>query len=113
MGISKTSVSKILIAHQCARPPPQPLPARGRGLEIYAALRSFASFFSTISRFNRDRWSMKRMPRSEEHTSELQSIMRISYAVFCLKEKTKLSYKLKKQSNVVTYVNSNIDSIST
>src|SRR3546814_6854584 len=29
------------------------------------------------------------MVRSEEHTSELQSLMRISYAVFCLKKKTK------------------------
>src|SRR3546814_4498646 len=29
------------------------------------------------------------MARSEEHTSELQSLMRISYAVFCLKKKTK------------------------
>src|SRR3546814_4979790 len=29
--------------------------------------------------------------RSEEHTSELQSLMRISYAVFCLKKKTQLS----------------------
>src|SRR3546814_9173614 len=29
----------------------------------------------------------KRMPRSEEHTSELQSLMRTSYAVFCLKKK--------------------------
>src|SRR3546814_3856728 len=28
-------------------------------------------------------------PRSEEHTSELQSLMRISYAVFCLKNKKK------------------------
>src|SRR3546814_2573531 len=28
--------------------------------------------------------------RSEEHTSELQSLMRISYAVFCLKKNTKL-----------------------
>src|SRR3546814_2628692 len=28
------------------------------------------------------------IPRSEEHTSELQSLMRISYAVFCLKKKT-------------------------
>src|SRR3546814_6419237 len=28
--------------------------------------------------------------RSEEHTSELQSLMRISYAVFCLKKKTRL-----------------------
>src|SRR3546814_8366699 len=30
-----------------------------------------------------------RPPRSEEHTSELQSLMRISYAVFCLKKKNK------------------------
>src|SRR3546814_1656734 len=30
-----------------------------------------------------------RRRRSEEHTSELQSLMRISYAVFCLKKKTK------------------------
>src|SRR3546814_4693459 len=29
--------------------------------------------------------------RSEEHTSELQSLMRISYAVFCLKKKKKLT----------------------
>src|SRR3546814_10300772 len=33
--------------------------------------------------------------RSEEHTSELQSLMRISYAVFCLKKKTN-SYNLTK-----------------
>src|SRR3546814_3868529 len=31
----------------------------------------------------------KAMRRSEEHTSELQSLMRISYAVFCLKKKKK------------------------
>src|SRR3546814_3901951 len=30
--------------------------------------------------------------RSEEHTSELQSLMRISYAVFCLKKNTQLLY---------------------
>src|SRR3546814_2356285 len=30
-----------------------------------------------------------RLTRSEEHTSELQSLMRISYAVFCLKKKIK------------------------
>src|SRR3546814_4944747 len=39
------------------------------------------------SRHRRAAW------RSEEHTSELQSLMRISYAVFCLKKK-----KLKQQS---------------
>src|SRR3546814_3321887 len=33
------------------------------------------------------RWGRPRRKRSEEHTSELQSLMRISYAVFCLKKK--------------------------
>src|SRR3546814_3157051 len=33
-------------------------------------------------------WKELRGSRSEEHTSELQSLMRISYAVFCLKKKT-------------------------
>src|SRR3546814_5801694 len=36
------------------------------------------------------------MVRSEEHTSELQSLMRISYAVFCLKKKNKK--KIRKQT---------------
>src|SRR3546814_2801553 len=31
------------------------------------------------------------LPRSEEHTSELQSLMRISYAVFCLKKTNKIN----------------------
>src|SRR3546814_8878307 len=34
-----------------------------------------------------------RLSRSEEHTSELQSLMRISYAVFCLKKKKKTNTK--------------------
>src|SRR3546814_8954673 len=34
------------------------------------------------------KWSEPQPDRSEEHTSELQSLMRISYAVFCLKNKT-------------------------
>src|SRR3546814_5991171 len=33
----------------------------------------------------------RRAIRSEEHTSELQSLMRISYAVFCLKKKKQIS----------------------
>src|SRR3546814_3043583 len=33
-------------------------------------------------------YSSRNLQRSEEHTSELQSLMRISYAVFCLKKKT-------------------------
>src|SRR3546814_9977702 len=42
-----------------------------------------------------------RPDRSEEHTSELQSLMRISYAVFCLKKKKKK--KTTKQSTNQTY----------
>src|SRR3546814_6727075 len=37
---------------------------------------------------NDEEMSLDRVTRSEEHTSELQSLMRISYAVFCLKKKT-------------------------
>src|SRR3546814_1958182 len=40
-------------------------------------------------RIERDRQFSRNGRRSEEHTSELQSLMRISYAVFCLKKKTK------------------------
>src|SRR3546814_8602288 len=39
--------------------------------------------------------------RSEEHTSELQSLMRISYAVFCLKKKTKNQLQQKQQPNLL------------
>src|SRR3546814_8377079 len=40
--------------------------------------------------------------RSEEHTSELQSLMRISYAVFCLKKKKKHYKKTNKQYTDIT-----------
>src|SRR3546814_1571578 len=40
-----------------------------------------------------------RNPRSEEHTSELQSLMRISYAVFCLKKKTNKNLNKTKLTN--------------
>src|SRR3546814_6834349 len=42
---------------------------------------------------------MLRMLRSEEHTSELQSLMRISYAVFCLKKKKTLQNKIDTNKN--------------
>src|SRR3546814_6381907 len=38
--------------------------------------------------------------RSEEHTSELQSLMRISYAVFCLKKKTKYKHSRSKNTKM-------------
>src|SRR3546814_6590256 len=39
-------------------------------------------------------------PRSEEHTSELQSLMRISYAVFCLKKKKKTQKIMSKNNRI-------------
>src|SRR3546814_9891883 len=63
--------------------------------------RSLCEIFSRIERALRhmDFQVMpteNRFPRSEEHTSELQSLMRISYAVFCLKKKTIQQYTSNK-----------------
>src|SRR3546814_6235584 len=38
--------------------------------------------------------------RSEEHTSELQSLMRISYAVFCLNKKTNISNTVNNEHHI-------------
>src|SRR3546814_1495860 len=56
---------------RCRRPAPPPWQRAGR-----AAPPASANHFE-----------YETVPRSEEHTSELQSLMRISYAVFCLKKK--------------------------
>src|SRR3546814_5874187 len=50
--------------------------------------KSFLAFDIAMSVARECPWRGKRVRRSEEHTSELQSLMRISYAVFCLKKKT-------------------------
>src|SRR3546814_2363267 len=42
--------------------------------------------------------------RSEEHTSELQSLMRISYAVFCLKKKNKCTYQSISYLNILQII---------
>src|SRR3546814_8769977 len=46
---------------------------------------------------SRRSWGSPPMSRSEEHTSELQSLMRISYAVFCLQKQT--THTEKKRQN--------------
>src|SRR3546814_2542333 len=45
-----------------------------------------------------------RKARSEEHTSELQSLMRISYAVFCLKKKSKMTRNQRIKINMMRTV---------
>src|SRR3546814_9094513 len=47
--------------------------------------------------------------RSEEHTSELQSLMRISYAVFCLKKKKKTKLEQQQTHESKTHANSTIN----
>src|SRR3546814_6610083 len=47
----------------------------------------------TFHRYRHCRRTGLASTRSEEHTSELQSLMRISYAVFCLKKKKKKQHK--------------------
>src|SRR3546814_5226648 len=61
-----------------------------------ARLRTAAVLCSTMAAFCWVRLSM----RSEEHTSELQSLMRISYAVFCLKKKRAKVLRCKRYHNV-------------
>src|SRR3546814_2542367 len=54
-----------------------------------------------ISFHSRSRSALRsaRSARSEEHTSELQSLMRISYAVFCLKKTTTILYTDSSQTH--------------
>src|SRR3546814_3809564 len=65
-----------------------------RWIRSFLKTRGYSPEFSAILKadfwkiFSSGIWSA-RFTRSEEHTSELQSLMRISYAVFCLKKKTK------------------------
>src|SRR3546814_2191623 len=58
------------------------------GMFEHVGFRNYRRFFE-VSRRCLDESAV----RSEEHTSELQSLMRISYAVFCLKKKIKTRVK--------------------
>src|SRR3546814_3990231 len=71
---------------------PTVTPMRLTGFEaVWPSLRPELAKACLASKMFLD-WSTVTAPyrfrRSEEHTSELQSLMRISYAVFCLKKKT-------------------------
>src|SRR3546814_6488790 len=65
---------------------------RARRSRKIIARRAIIDRGSRRRRDDRARRTVER--RSEEHTSELQSLMRISYAVFCLKKKKKTSRNL-------------------
>src|SRR3546814_1161546 len=59
-----------------------------------AALRSIWPKFDKITH-KKDPSKSRKCNRTEEHTSELQSLMRISYAVFCLKKKKNTKQNIK------------------
>src|SRR3546814_3078315 len=63
---------------------------RGQGHNVIGAgcmPKLFAQFLETADAKGLDVECLDKLARSEEHTSELQSLMRTSYAVFCLKKK--------------------------
>src|SRR3546814_12191608 len=67
-------------------------PLRGPGCTIAQVQASIDYVLPALelidSRYPNYGFDLASVIRSEEHTSELQSLMRISYAVFCLKKKT-------------------------
>src|SRR3546814_9826793 len=71
---------------------------RAGSVSLVANSRRMARIFLRISMPSR---MVSSHSRSEEHTSELQSLMRISYAVFCLKKKKdeKYSRRIPTQNN--------------
>src|SRR3546814_8574496 len=66
--------------------------------EIEESQRAFASRAVSWDMDTNNNRRMAYNHRSEEHTSELQSLMRISYAVFCLKKKTQNKQSTKNQN---------------
>src|SRR3546814_8953964 len=73
--------------------PSRALTVNGSGGTQPAASRremSAVAIVATVAPSSARRSNVTGGCRSEEHTSELQSLMRISYAVFCLKKKTRI-----------------------
>src|SRR3546814_2147574 len=77
------TVSVVMIAYAASVPPEIP-PASSCTTSVTPGISVSMGKRSPIS-------PVEQTARSEEHTSELQSLMRISYAVFCLKKK-KIKY---------------------
>src|SRR3546814_7251101 len=82
-----------------------------RGLGIVQTPLTYSALFAwATSEMRAAVSSQSNIPRSEEHTSELQSLMRISYAVFCLKKKTQ--QRSGTSTHDITKTNNNRKSIT-
>src|SRR3546814_7791765 len=82
MGIGRYRLDRTLLGHENVR---RHALETAKFIERWTCYRSFGE----IARLASERHMATSYHRSEEHTSELQSLMRISYAVFCLKKKKK------------------------
>src|SRR3546814_5032655 len=82
------TITFIPLSTYCSTVLPTPLKQVIRCHSVSSIRRPLSSLTTLplLSRLGRE---VARLKRSEEHTSELQSLMRISYAVFCLKKKKK------------------------
>src|SRR3546814_1864556 len=78
--------SRRSTGHRSCRRAGTATPGMGYNLDI-SPVQCICSCICKGGRYGPEKSSFR--PRSEEHTSELQSLMRISYAVFCLKKKKK------------------------
>src|SRR3546814_2081321 len=84
---------------------------------VCSCISIYPSYRLTLDYFNNPWFKVHYFCRSEEHTSELQSLMRISYAVFCLKKKKQKNIKIDIQillytiktcsNNSSTHINKN------
>src|SRR3546814_7738590 len=97
-GLSRSSSSSLVPVAPGCHATPLPGGAAPRSLVFVKAAhpavsRRFAAGLPFARSLHREKGVGQRdrlhIVRSEEHTSELQSLMRISYAVFCLKKKKK------------------------
>src|SRR3546814_4962369 len=101
-GEDAESALRFLFNAFAAKPEPE-LPFQGLPVTIYmdngpvSRSRVFQSVMGSLGVRVLTHLPPKADDRSEEHTSELQSLMRISYAVFCLKKKITKKTKVKKK----------------
>src|SRR3546814_10763275 len=92
VSLKDTSLFIVIGVGELTRQGQEIMAANFRAVEIWSAVAIlYLIMTGTLTLILRATEKRMRMLRSEAHTSELQSLMRISYAVFCLKN-TKHTY---------------------
>src|SRR3546814_2797080 len=96
---------------------PDPVPGLAATLDLTvsgAGTDSWTLVYKLSNLSDPSIWEKTRITRSEEHTSELQSLMRISYAVFCLKKQNNTQQtRTTTAQSTYTHTNKNMTIITT